>query len=59
MSREQESQRTQQCIRCDEETPVGYENLGEHVPLTFNHESGALPICRSCFQEVSDRDIWS
>ena len=52
-------QETEQCIRCDEEIPVGVDRLGEYMELTFNHEAGSLPICRDCFQEIKHRDLWA
>jgi len=48
------------CIRCDEPTAHEYPRVtsSEYVLLTFNHEMGALPICKDCFEEVRDRDFW-
>jgi len=59
MASEQETDDVEQCIRCDEEIEVGFDHLGEYIPLTFNHEAGALPVCRDCFDEVKGRDLWA
>jgi len=50
---------TEQCIRCDEPVPVGPDSLSEYRSLTFNHETGAFPLCNDCFETVADRDLWA
>jgi len=50
---------TELCIRCNEKIPIGVHNWGEYVTLTFHQESGALPICQECFEEVRCRDLWA
>jgi hypothetical protein len=49
---------TEQCIRCNNRVPVGTGQFDQYVPLTFNQETGALPLCRDCFHEVRGRDLW-
>ncbi len=31
----------------------------EYRHLTFNQETGALAICKECFEEVKNRDLWA
>lgn len=49
-------ERTQRCIRCDEETSV--EEVSDYISLTFNQETGCFPMCKPCFEEVRGRDLW-
>ena len=49
------SDETELCIRCDK--PVNVGDRREYMPLTFNHETGCLPLCNDCFDEVEDRDL--
>lgn len=47
------------CIRCDDKILIEVGNLSRgYISLTFNQEAGALPICRDCFEEVKERDMW-
>jgi hypothetical protein len=49
---------TVQCIRCDRQLPKSLDLADrEYVSLTYNQETGALPICRDCFEEVQPRDL--
>ena len=50
--------KTELCVRCDDEIPVGTENWTDYRTLTLDQETGALPMCMDCFDEVRDRDLW-
>lgn len=53
------SKKTAQCIRCDEEVSTARPSGGwDYVPLPFNQQTGALPICKECFEGVKPRDVW-
>lgn len=48
------------CIRCDEETAEEYPSISDGFKLlTFDQEGGALAICRVCFDQVKDRNLWT
>lgn len=50
---------TRQCIRCDDPAGVKYPDNGDYVLLTYGQETGAVPVCMDCFEEVKRRDLWS
>jgi len=51
---------TIKCIRCDKKMEKRRDMRDrEYKTVTYNHELGALPICRDCFDAVKGRDLWS
>lgn len=59
MARDESSERSLRCIRCDDEVdgPARPSKGNDYVLLAFNQETGFLPICNACFEEVRDRDL--
>lgn len=48
------------CIRCDETVAENYpDDLGDYVLLTYDQESGAVAVCKGCFEVVKNRDLWN
>lgn len=50
---------TVSCIRCDTDLEVSSQLIDrEYIALTYKHETKALPLCRSCLEDVDDRQLW-
>jgi hypothetical protein len=50
---------TVSCIRCDTDLEVSSQLIDrEYIALAYKHETKALPLCRSCLEDVDDRQLW-